>query len=129
MAVSPLQLSAIPRNFLGIAIKGPSREGFFVYPAYRVSGDERGAAGGDERPHIYPDGAGHEWTLEYAPMAANGRGRITVSLDRKSVSLDLGARHKETGARFNRFGIITTWIDGNGQQIYFDDLTYTGKQD
>ena len=29
------------------------------------------------------------------------------------------------GAHFNRFGIITTHIDGNGQTVYFDDLTYT----
>jgi len=35
---------------------------------------------------------------------------------------------KEDGAHFNRFGIITTWIDGNGQRIYFDDLTYTFQQ-
>ena len=32
---------------------------------------------------------------------------------------------KEDGAHFNRFGIITTHIDGNGQTVYFDDLTYT----
>ena len=25
----------------------------------------------------------------------------------------------------NRFGIVTTHIDGNGQTVYFDDLTYT----
>ena len=29
---------------------------------------------------------------------------------------------------FDRFGIITTWIDGNSQDIYFDDLSYTWKQ-
>ena len=32
---------------------------------------------------------------------------------------------KEDGAHFDRFGIITTHIDGNGQTVYFDDLTYT----
>jgi hypothetical protein len=32
---------------------------------------------------------------------------------------------KEAGAHFNRFGIITTHIDGNGQTVYVDDLTYT----
>ena len=31
----------------------------------------------------------------------------------------------EDGTHFNRFGIITTHIDGNGQTVYFDDLTYT----
>jgi hypothetical protein len=29
---------------------------------------------------------------------------------------------------FNRFGLITTHTDGNGQLIYFDDLTYTWTQ-
>jgi hypothetical protein len=26
---------------------------------------------------------------------------------------------------FDRFGLVTTRIDGYGQTIYFDDLTYT----
>ena len=60
---------------------------------------------------------------------ANGRGRITVTLDKQSVGLDLAAGHKATGARFDRFGLVTTWIDGNGQQVYFDDLSYTCKQE
>src|SRR5207302_4513691 len=30
--------------------------------------------------------------------------------------------------RFDRFGIVTTWIDGNAQRLYFDDLTYTCAQ-
>jgi hypothetical protein len=25
--------------------------------------------------------------------------------------------------RFNRFGLVITWIDGNGQRVSFDDLT------
>ena len=29
----------------------------------------------------------------------------------------------------NRFGILTTWVDGNGQNLYLDDLTYTSGQD
>ena len=33
--------------------------------------------------------------------------------------------HRAAGARFDRFGLITTWIDGNGQLVYFDDLRYT----
>ncbi|MEX0642181.1 MAG: PEP-CTERM sorting domain-containing protein, partial [Pirellulales bacterium] len=32
--------------------------------------------------------------------------------------------HKQIGAHFNRFGIITTHIDGSGQTVYFDDLSY-----
>jgi hypothetical protein len=41
------------------------------------------------------------------------------------VTLNLDSGHKQIGAWFNRFGIITTHIDGSGQTVYFDDLTYT----
>jgi hypothetical protein len=29
---------------------------------------------------------------------------------------------------FNRFGMITTHVDGNGSKVYFDDLSYTVRQ-
>ena len=67
----------------------------------------------------------HDWTLDYDPDANGGLGGITVSLDGQAVTLNLDPGHKEIGALFNRFGIITTHIDGNGQTVYFDDLTYT----
>jgi hypothetical protein len=50
-------------------------------------------------------------------------------LDREAVTLDLGKGHRAAGARLDRFGLVTTWIDGNGQKVYFDDLTYTARQD
>ena len=31
-------------------------------------------------------------------------------------------------AEFDRHQLITTWIDGNAQRVYFDDLTYTCGQ-
>jgi hypothetical protein len=128
VAVNPSQESGLPVSFLGVAIEGPSREGFFFAPAYRVPGGGRGAFGRGG-PHIYPDGASREWSLRYAPAEAGGRGRITVTLGGRSASLDLGPGHRGAGTRFDRFGLVTTWIDGNGQQVYFDDLTYTWKQD
>jgi hypothetical protein len=128
LAVNPAQNSGFPKSFLGVAVEGPSREGFLFYPAYRVRGDGQGYANGADRPHILPDGKSHDWALTYDPTAANGRGRMVVTFDGKSVSLDLGADDRKTGARFDRFGLITTWIDGNAQRIYFDDLTYTSGQ-
>src|SRR5207248_2162666 len=56
LAVNPSQSSGFPRCFLGVAVEGPSREGFFLYPAYRVRGDGQGYATGPSRPHILPDG-------------------------------------------------------------------------
>lgn len=128
LAMNPAQSSGFPKSFLGVAVEGPSREGFLFYPAYRVNGDGQGYATGADRPHILPDGKGHDWALAYDPAAADGRGRVVVTFDGKSVSLDLGAGDRKTGARFDRFGLVTTWIDGNAQRIYFDDLTYTSGQ-
>jgi hypothetical protein len=128
MAANPSQDSGLPASFLGASVDGPSREGFYFAPAYRGRDAGRGAVSGDGPPHIYPDGKAHDWALDYSPSAAGGRGRITLSLDGKAVQLDLGEGTRARGARFDRFGIVTTWVDGNGQAIYFDDLTYTCSQ-
>jgi hypothetical protein len=129
MRVNPSQKSGLPRDFLGVAIDGPSREGFYFAPAYRTDADGQGHAAGQGTPYIYPDGASRPWSLEYAPAGAAGRGQITVRLGGQEVRLDLKKGDRAAGARFDRFGIVTTWVDGNGQQVYFDDLTYTCKQE
>ncbi len=33
-----------------------------------------------------------------------------------------------SGTTFDRFGIVTSWIDGNSQNVYLDDITYTCAQ-
>ncbi len=128
MTVNPAQNSGLPRNFLGIAVDGPSREGFYFFPAYRLDGSEQGHGVDKKPPYIYPDGKAHDWSFDYSPTAADGKGRITLTLDRHSVALDLKEDPKKMGAHFDRFGLITTWVDGNGQHIYFDDLSYTCAQ-
>ncbi|WP_165247275.1 hypothetical protein [Paludisphaera soli] len=120
MTVRDSQATMLPTNFLGVAIEGPSREGFYFAPALATRDGARLAGAGS--PHIYPDGASHAWSLSYDP---EGPGRITVRLDDRSVTLDVGEAAKADGARFDRFGLVTTWIDGNGQHVFFDDLTYT----
>ena len=125
LAANPSQGSGFPKCFLGVAVEGPSRDGFLFYPAYRTRGDGQGYAAGADRPTILPDGAAHDWSLAYDPAAAGGRGRVVVALDGKAIALDLGAGDRAAGARFDRFGLVTTWIDGNAQRVYFDDLTYT----
>jgi hypothetical protein len=126
--VTTSQTASLPRSFLGIVVEGPSSEGFFFYPAYRLGADNPRGKLRSRPPSIYPDGKPHDWTLEYLPDAAGGRGQITVTLDGASVSVDLEPGEKHGGARFDRFGIVTPWIDGNGQEIYFDDLEYTCRQ-
>jgi hypothetical protein len=128
LAVNPFQDSGLPKSFLGVSIDGPSREGFFFAPTYRVNGDGRGYASDTKPPYIYPDGKSRAWTLDYSPSQSSGGGRITVTLDGQQIRLELSRDHRATGAEFDRFGIVTTWVDGNGQHIYFDDLNYTCSQ-
>ncbi len=126
--VNESQSHATPDDFLGVALEGPSAEGFFIYPLCR------GATGTDSNgfdrgcPRIYPDGSSHEWTLEYDPSANGGHGAISVSLDGRTKTLDLDGEFKSGGAEFDRFGFVSTWIDGNGQVVYLDDLNYTCRQ-
>ncbi len=129
LSVNPSQQFSLPKDFLGAAIEGPSSEGFYFYPAYRNHGDGGSKGMGAKSPRIYPDGATHHWTLEYDPAAAGGHGRITVALDGQATSLNLAPGQKTAGAQFDRFGLVTPWIDGNGQDVYFDDLSYTGRQE
>ena len=122
------QNSATPENCVGAAIEGPSSEGFYLYPTYGL--DQEGVRASGNRgtptpPFIYPNGDSRHWTLDYHPDGNGGTGSIIVTLDGQAVTLNLDPGHKQIGATFNRFGIITTHIDGSGQTIYFDDLTYT----
>jgi hypothetical protein len=125
MESNPSQDAGLPADFLGVSIDGPSREGLFFAPAFR------GRPGGgtvsfSDAPYIYPDATAHDWTLEYTPTPEGGR--LTVSLDGKTARMDLPKTPGPDRPRFDRFGLITTWIDGNGQTLYFDDLTYTCRQ-
>jgi hypothetical protein len=80
-------------------------------------------------PRIHPDGSAHDWTLAYEPAGAGGKGELVVTLDGKAVRMPLADGHKAEGAQFDRFGLVTPWIDGNGQHVYFDDLEYTWRQE
>lgn len=122
------QDSATPENFVGAAIEGPSAEGFHLYPTYGLDQEgvrADGGRGSPTPPFIYPDGQSRYWSLDYHPDTNGGTGSITVTLSGQAVTLNLDPGHKQIGAQFNRFGIITTHIDGSGQTVYFDDLTYT----
>lgn len=128
LATNPSQDSGLPEHFLGIAVEGPSREGFFVYPVYRSSGSDQRHAQGSNLPRIYPDGAVHRWSLDYIPPTSNTPATLTLLFDGERANLTLKPRIPLSEKFVDRFGLITTWIDGNGQSIYFDDLTYTASQ-
>src|SRR5205085_12243812 len=126
MRVNPSQDQAIPSDYVGINIEGPSSEGFFFYPVYRDHADHA-RSGVKGAPRIYADGKLHDWSLSYDPAAADGNGRITVTLDEHACRLPLEPGVKASGASFDRFGICTPWIDGNSVTAYFDDLEYTSE--
>jgi hypothetical protein len=123
------QSQGFPDDFLGLAVEGPSRTGFHVYPAIRSGGKDALYGNGDDRPIILPDGAVHHWTLDFTPASAGKDAVATVTLDGRASAIAIPESSTDTKTRFDRFGIVTTWIDGNGQLIYFDDLKYTCRQD
>ncbi|MEE3373221.1 MAG: hypothetical protein VX346_28055 [Planctomycetota bacterium] len=126
LKVNASQRSGIPDSFLGLAIEGPSREGFFMYPVYRVD-RQGGVASGPQRPRLVPDGRSHQWSFCYAPSPGGRGGRIRLALAGESVELPVAVEHRSSTSRFDRFGLLTTWIDGNGQVVFFDDLSYTWR--
>jgi WD40 repeat protein len=117
---------SLPPDFLGVSIGGPSREGFMFAPAYRLHDAERQSS--DRGPYLLPNGAAHDWTFEYLPPGEKDAGSVTVTLDGEGATLSVPREHQARGAHFNRFGIISTHNDGNGQHLFFDDLTYTWTQ-
>jgi hypothetical protein len=64
----------------------------------------------------------------YDPKANNNLGRLTVTIDGKSSSMDLTEKQRSSGVRFDRFGIANTRDGGKYVVIYFDDLNYTARR-
>jgi hypothetical protein len=124
IAVTGSPSTGFPRDFLGVAIEGPSREGFLLYPVYHFADGALDCARGTEVPHILPNGESHDWSLVYAPPVNDRPGTLRASLGSQASSVEI-AQLPDNHSTFDRFGIVTTWIDGNSQHVYFDDLTYT----
>ena len=123
------QSQSIPASVLGIHIEGPSRDGFRFYPVLRPKAEKSLVPRLETFPLILPDGVSHDWSLEYQPAVGNGINRITVTLDQERQSFEFPSDETFASTKFDRFGIVTSWIDGNSQQVYWDDLTYSVKQD
>jgi hypothetical protein len=128
MRQNPSQSDGVPESVVGVHIEGPSSEGFLFYPVYRTKGGGSRAPETRKFQHIHPDGKSHDWSLEYNPDGAGGNGQITVIFDGKSNTFDLEKGDKERGTKLDRFGIVTSWIDGNSENVYWDDVTYTVSQ-
>jgi len=120
------------KNYLGVTIEGPSRVGHYFRASY---GDSSGSGGaptadprtGAERPLIKPDGAIHRWKLEYSPQAADGNGRLSVTLDGKTHTLNLRPEDRARGASFDRFGLFNIQSGGHHVEVYLDDVSHTAS--
>ena len=128
LRVNPEQNNATPCQVLGINIEGPSAEGFYFYPVLRGSGDTLYPRGYQGAPRIYPDATSHSWTLEYLPANSVTPARMAVTLDGQRVEQEVPAAVLAENLVFDHFGLVTPWIDGNGQTVYFDDIDYTIRQ-
>jgi hypothetical protein len=73
-----------------------------------------------------PDGTSYEWTLEYDPDGADGRGLISFTMNGQTVTQPLAEGDKEKGATFDRFGVFNLgWANSKHCVVWLDDITYT----
>jgi hypothetical protein len=112
------------RNFVGVYFDSLSDAGRIAQPLYGTSQGNKDRSGGWV-PFV-PDGTKYDWTLEYDPQAAGGRGAITFTLGDKSVTTPLAEGEKAKGAVFDRFGMFNMqWANSKWCDVYIDDVTYT----
>ena len=122
---SKTPIGAPPNNLAGIMVEGPSRIGHYFRPLY--SNSKGDSALQQEGPVLRPNSKSHNWTLDYDPNGAGGNGRITVTLDGESVSIDMKPGVKKAGASFDRFGMLSWQTGGHHVEVYLDDLKYTAE--
>jgi len=114
-------------NFVGVYFDSLSTVGRIAAPLY---GTSKGSKREKSDFLIFEPGKQYEWTLEYEPTAAEGRGLITFALAGKSVTLPLREGDKAVGAVLNRFGIFNMqWANSKWCEVYLDDLNYTASID
>jgi hypothetical protein len=111
-------------NFAGVCFDSLTGTGRIVQPLYgtRTGSKHRGGP----MLSFVPDGRVYEWTLEYDPTAADGRGVIRFTLGGKSMTMPLNEGDRAIGAAFDRFGVFNMqWANSKWCDVYLDDLAYT----
>ena len=113
-----------PRNFAGVLLNTLSSTGRFIAP--QVVGSNGRHAFGDVQVLFTPDGRVYDWTLDYDPLGAQGRGTLRLSLGDQVQMIELPDGMRQEGAIMNRFGMFNMQ-DNNGKfcEVYLDDLEYT----
>jgi hypothetical protein len=112
-------------HFLGVHVGGPTRVGHYFHPSLTAA---KGARAQAKTGPVLTPGKVYDWSLVYDPGAEEGKGAITVTLDKESVTLHLKKGVKAQGGSFDRFGLFTSNIGGQIVRIYLDDLKYTAAR-
>lgn len=112
-------------HFVGVHVGGPTRVGHYFHPSF-VTG--KGTRAQSQSGPVLPPGRACNWSLLYDPIAADGRGAITVTLDDNSETLVLKHGLKAQGATLDRFGLFTSPIGGQMVKLFIDDVTYTATK-
>jgi hypothetical protein len=104
---------------------------------------------------IRNDGTRYQWTLDYDPDGAGGRGQFAFTIhgdapkpgefsnadipeshkaearrrfpDTTTFTVDLPEAYKQQGTAFDHFGLMNLMKPGGRVSIYFDDLHYLGR--
>jgi hypothetical protein len=111
-------------HFLGVHVGGPTRVGHYFHPSLATAKGSRAQAAAG--PVLTPKKV-YDWSLVYDPAAEDGKGAVTVTMGKESVTLALKKGVKAQGARFDRFGLFTSNVGGQIVRVYLDDLKYTAR--
>lgn len=122
-----------PINFMGFALSGTNEPpgSATLSVSYGTRLYEAGGAvlKADKLPTIAPDGAPHDWSLDYDPDGNSGQGTLTLTVDRASIVLSPTLDHRRHGGTFDRFGIFNLQLPGGPMTAYFDDMTISGQRE
>lgn len=112
------------RNFIGVAVGGPTKIGHYFLPACQTAESKNSRV---KRGPIIKLGKTYQWKLVYDPSANGGNGQMRLTLGDESATLDLNAGEKSKDAVFDRFGIFGVGTGGGELKAWLDDLHYTSK--
>jgi hypothetical protein len=112
-------------NSIGIQIEGSAGSGKRFMPQINT-GKNTDKTKGDIP--FNPTKERRSFKFQYDPAANNNVGRITLTLDDKTSTLDLTPQQRAEGANFDHFGVANLRAGGKFVVVYFDDLTYTARR-
>jgi hypothetical protein len=114
------------KNFVGVVFDSLTSTGRIVFPLHGTS--QGGSDGDGERLTFLPDGTNYDWTLEYDPAGAGGRGTITFTMNGQTAPRALAEGDRKKGATLDRFGVFNL-AGANSKHcvVWLDDITYTNS--